>query len=65
ARDFLLDEENRRFLEEHNQWAIEDIGEKMLEADDRGMWENPPEDMIDQIKDVLRSSEGYRERTTS
>ena len=39
----LFDEENRAFLEEHNPAALEEMAERLLEAAQRGLWEEPRE----------------------
>ena len=37
----IFDEENRAFLEEHNPAALEEMAERLLEAAQRGLWEDP------------------------
>jgi cobaltochelatase CobN len=39
----VFDEENRAFLEEHNPAALEEMAERLLEAAQRGLWEEPGE----------------------
>src|SRR4051812_10898060 len=38
ARTYVLDSENREFLERANPWALHGIAERLLEAVDRKMW---------------------------
>lgn len=38
---YLLDEENRQFLEDHNPNALKEMTERLLEAIQRGLWEEP------------------------
>jgi cobaltochelatase CobN len=38
ARTFFLDDENREFFREHNIWAMEEMGRRLLEAHERGLW---------------------------
>jgi cobaltochelatase CobN len=38
---YLLDEDNRAFLSEHNPSALREMAERMLEAMQRGMWQEP------------------------
>ncbi|MFB6344741.1 MAG: cobaltochelatase subunit CobN [bacterium] len=64
AEDFVLDDANRAFLEEHNEHAIRDIGERLLEAVDRGLWENPSDEVQASIKRTLRGTEAVRESNT-
>ncbi|ERH52439.1 cobaltochelatase subunit CobN [Ectopseudomonas chengduensis] len=38
---YLLDKETRDFIQQHNPGALNDILERLLEAQQRGLWENP------------------------
>lgn len=60
ARTFLLDEQNRRFFQEHNIWAMEEMGRRLLEAHERGMW-NPDPDILEGLKTVYLEIEGDME----
>jgi cobaltochelatase CobN len=42
---YLADPEVRRFLEEKNPWALKGMAERLLEAIQRGLWEEPSEEM--------------------
>ncbi len=55
---YVFDEAVRRFLEEKNPWALRDIAGRLLEAMDRGLWENPPEAMRRGLERVLLRAEG-------
>ncbi|MDF9773591.1 cobaltochelatase subunit CobN [Pseudomonas baetica] len=41
ADAYLLDPDNRDFVREHNPHALRDMTERMLEAQQRGMWKEP------------------------
>ena len=43
ADAYLLDPSTRAFIEQHNPDALRDITERMLEAQQRGLWEAPGE----------------------
>jgi len=43
TRTFVLDEEMRRFFQENNPWALEEISRRLLEAAERGLWNADPE----------------------
>lgn len=58
---YLFDAENKAFIEEHNPWALKDMSERMLEAIQRGMWENPSEETIDKLKEIYKKSDGITE----
>jgi cobaltochelatase CobN len=60
ARTFILDEENRKFFEEHNPWALEEIARRLLEAEKRGLWAADPE-VLNELKDAYLAIEGWIE----
>jgi cobaltochelatase CobN len=60
ARTFVLNEENRRFFEENNPWALEEIGRRLLEAESRGLWQADPE-VIEQLRERYLEIEGWIE----
>jgi cobaltochelatase CobN len=60
ARTFLLDEENRRFFEENNPWAMEEMGRRLLEANQRGLWKADQE-VLDGLKAAYLEIEGWIE----
>ncbi|MBE3586459.1 MAG: cobaltochelatase subunit CobN [Thermoanaerobacter sp.] len=60
TRTFILDEENRRFFEEHNPWALEEIARRLLEAHQRGLWNADPE-VLEGLKEHYLEIEGWLE----
>jgi cobaltochelatase CobN len=50
AEKYLLDSDVAAFMDQANPWAARAIAEKLLEAADRGMWAEPSDEMLDQIK---------------
>jgi cobaltochelatase CobN len=60
AETFLLDEENRRFFEENNPWALEEIARRLLEAESRGLWKADPQ-IMEQLKEIYLEIEGWME----
>ncbi len=38
AGEYVLDDENRKFMAESNPWALHGMAERLLEAAGRGMW---------------------------
>jgi cobaltochelatase CobN len=57
---FILDEENRKFFEDNNPWALEEIARRLLEASNRGLWDADPE-MLDGLKEYYLEIEGWLE----
>jgi cobaltochelatase CobN len=60
ADKFLLDEENRKFFEENNPWALEEIARRLLEAEGRDLWQADPETLT-RIKEIYLEIEGWME----
>jgi len=60
ARTFVLDNEMRKFFEENNPWALEEIGRRLLEAYERGLW-NADEEVIVGLRSAYLEMEGWIE----
>lgn len=58
TEQYVLDPENRKFMDESNPWALHGMTERLLEAVGRGMWENPDPAMLDGLRQVLLETEG-------
>ncbi|WP_315808756.1 cobaltochelatase subunit CobN [Pseudomonas sp. C9-3] len=43
ADAYLLDDDTREFIRQHNPEALRDIAERLVEAQQRGLWEEPGE----------------------
>ena len=57
AETYALNPEMQQFLKEHNPYALQNISERLLEAIERQMWENPG-DYKERLQDVLLDVEG-------
>jgi len=60
ARTYLMDEENRRFFEEHNPYALEEIARRLIEAHEWGLWQPAP-DVKEALKEAYVEVEGWIE----
>ena len=60
SRTFLMDEENRKFFEENNPYALEETARRLIEASERGLWDPAP-DVKDALKEVYVEIEGWIE----
>ncbi len=60
ARTYVLDEEMRRWFEQHNVWALEEIARRLIEAAERGLWK-PPSELLDQLREAYAELEGILE----
>lgn len=56
AEAYVLDEQNRRFLQRHNAQALRQMGLRLLEAAQRGLWRDGG-DCVERIRDVLLAQE--------
>ncbi len=60
AEKYVLDEEMRRWLEEHNPYAIEEIARRLIEAYEHGLWKTSDE-LIERLMEVYSEIEGILE----
>ncbi|MGW5364778.1 cobaltochelatase subunit CobN [Actinopolymorpha pittospori] len=58
TQTYVLDPQNREFLEQANPWALHGIAERLLEAESRGMWAKPDPKVIDALRQVFLETEG-------
>ncbi|KIZ19505.1 cobalamin biosynthesis protein CobN [Streptomyces natalensis ATCC 27448] len=61
AQTYVLDPDNRAFLQDANPWALHGIAERLLEAESRGMWEKPDAETLAGLRDVFLETEGELE----
>lgn len=70
AEHYALNPEMRSFLQHSNPWALNAIAERLLEAAQRELWEQPRAETIDALREVAVETEtvleaqGERKRTT-
>ncbi|MGY1698497.1 cobaltochelatase subunit CobN [Geodermatophilus sp. SYSU D00766] len=55
---YVLDPENRAFMERSNPWALHGIAERLLEAVDRGMWAEPDPAVLAELRQAYLDTEG-------
>ncbi|MFC0602405.1 cobaltochelatase subunit CobN [Streptomyces palmae] len=58
AQSYLLDPENRAFLEQANPWALHGMAERLLEAESRGMWAEPDLEVLAAVRELYLEAEG-------
>ena len=58
AENYVLDKDNQDFMKHANPWALRGIVEKLSEAVDRGMWQEPDPELITQLQQVYLEVEG-------
>ena len=57
AQKYIFDQDVRQFIEEKNPWALRDISERLLEANQRGLWADVNEKMLDELREVIHEAE--------
>jgi cobaltochelatase CobN len=62
ARKFALDADMRKWFEEKNPWALEEMVRRLLEAHQRGLWDADPE-VLEKLKDIYMEIEGWLEES--
>ena len=58
AREYVLDEDTQQFMREANPWALRGIVERLHEAADRGLWEEPDAEVMAAMQQVYLDVEG-------
>jgi len=58
---YLFDEDNKKFIEKHNKWALKDMSERMLEAIQRDMWKNPSKETVEKLNQLYLESDNALE----
>ncbi|MFL5820217.1 MAG: cobaltochelatase subunit CobN [Solirubrobacteraceae bacterium] len=61
AAKYVLDAEVAGFMRDSNPWALRAISERLLEAADRGLWEQPADATLDALRDGYLELEGELE----
>jgi cobaltochelatase CobN len=60
TRTFVLNSEMRQFFADENPWALEEIGRRLLEAHERGLWDADP-DVLEGLRTAYLEMEGWIE----
>ncbi|MVU82634.1 cobaltochelatase subunit CobN [Nocardia sp. ET3-3] len=61
AESYVFDETNRKFMEQSNPWALHGIAERLLEAAERKLWEQPERETLDRLRQIYLETEGELE----
>ena len=61
ANAYVFDPAVRKFVEKSNPWALRDMAERLLEANQRGLWEGASEEMVDGLRAIAHAAEGQIE----
>ncbi|MCT7973584.1 cobaltochelatase subunit CobN [Laspinema olomoucense] len=58
AKAYLLDDKVRDFIHQKNPWALRDMAERLLEANQRGLWEGVDQRMLEELRAIVHDAEG-------
>ncbi|MBW4532783.1 MAG: cobaltochelatase subunit CobN [Pleurocapsa minor HA4230-MV1] len=61
AQAYIFDRQVQEFMQTKNPWALRDMSERLLEAHQRGLWQNVDPQMIDDLKAIANQSEAVIE----
>ncbi len=61
TKAYLLDEKVQDFIQSKNPWALRDMAERLLEANQRGLWRSPTPEILDQLRAIVHQAEGVIE----
>ncbi len=52
TESYVFDPDTQRFFQQSNPWALKGVVERLLEAIERGLWENPPPEMRQKLQQM-------------
>ncbi|NNG20841.1 cobaltochelatase subunit CobN [Naumannella sp. ID2617S] len=61
AQSYVLEPTNQEFMRRANPWALRGIVEKLHEAAERGLWQHPEDELMQQLQQVYLEVEGELE----
>jgi cobaltochelatase CobN len=57
AQAYLFDSAVQEFIQQKNPWALRDMAERLLEAGQRGLWQNVESEMVDKLRAIVHDAE--------
>lgn len=61
ADAYLFDEKVQNFIEAKNPWVLRDMAERLLEANQRGLWPSASEETLEKLRGIVYQVEGFIE----
>ncbi len=61
AEAYLFDPAVQDFITRSNPWALRDMAERLLEANQRGLWEKVDAQMLERLRAIVNQAEGVIE----
>ena len=57
TESYVLDPDTQQFFRQSNPWALKGVVERLLEAIERGLWEEPPPEMREKLQQLYLDME--------
>ncbi|OLP18021.1 cobaltochelatase subunit CobN [Leptolyngbya sp. 'hensonii'] len=57
AEAYLLQAEVQTFIQQSNPWALRDMAERLLEANQRGLWQGAESKLLDELRSIVHRAE--------
>ncbi|MBI4784641.1 MAG: cobaltochelatase subunit CobN [Oscillatoriophycideae cyanobacterium NC_groundwater_1537_Pr4_S-0.65um_50_18] len=61
AEAYLFDPAVQNFIRQSNPWALRDMAERLLEANQRGLWAQAAPEMLERLRSLVHEAEGVME----
>ncbi|GGA57641.1 cobaltochelatase subunit CobN [Okeania sp. KiyG1] len=61
AETYIFDENVQSFIQAKNPWALRDMAERLLEANQRGLWQSANQKTLDKLQAIALEAEGIIE----
>jgi cobaltochelatase CobN len=61
AQAYLFNPEVQNFIQSNNPWALRDMAERFLEANQRGLWKQAAPEMLEGLRAIVHEAEGMIE----
>lgn len=65
AEAYLFDPTVQEFIQQNNSWALRDMAERLLEAHQRGLWQQVDKEMVEKLRALVHQAEAVIEGTTA
>ncbi|MBW4576047.1 MAG: cobaltochelatase subunit CobN [Aphanothece sp. CMT-3BRIN-NPC111] len=62
---YIFDPAVQEFIQQKNPWALRDMAERLLEAHQRGLWQEVDKEMLEKLRAIVHQAEGVIEATTN
>ena len=64
AEAYLLDPRVQEFIQQKNPWALRDMAERLLEANQRGLWKEVKSELLEKLRAIALQAEAVIETAT-